>query len=307
MQKGVYCEIAAIASRDYKKAHNAAERLGIPTAYGSYEELLADEEIEAIYIPLPNHLHVEWTIKSLEAGKHVLCEKPLGRSLNEVEHLQSKARSFPHLKVMEAFMYRFHPQWQRIRTLIIEGTIGELRCIHSMFSYYNTDPKDIRNQAEIGGGGLLDIGCYCISLSRFLFNSEPRRVFGNIEYDPELRVDRLTVCTLEFEKGVSTFTCATQLMPHQRADIFGTHGRIEVEFPFTPPPDNSAAIVHLTGSERKEIVVEACNQYTLQGDLFSQAVINKTAPPTLLEDGVANMRVIDRIIESSQKGAWVNI
>jgi predicted dehydrogenase len=307
MQKGEHSQIAGIASRDLQKARTAAKELGIPKAYGSYEELLADKDIEAIYNPLPNHLHVEWTLKALEAGKHVLCEKPLGMNLQEVENLQKKVKKYPNLKVMEAFMYRFHPQWQRIRTLMDGGTIGRLRNIHAMFSYYNDNPRDIRNQADIGGGGLLDIGCYCISVSRFLFNSEPLRVSGSIEYDPKLKTDRLVSGILDFGESTSTFTCSTQLANHQHADVFGTKGRIEIEYPFTPPTDSSTKIVHHAGSEKKEIVFERCNQYTLQGDSFSRAIRDNTTVPTPLEDGVANMRVIERILESSRKGAWVKV
>jgi predicted dehydrogenase len=306
MQRGKYSEITAIASRDPGRAKKAAKKLGIPRAYGSYEELLADQEIAAVYIPLPNHLHVEWTIKSLEAGKHVLVEKPLGMNLKEVERLLERIKSFPKLKVMEAFMYRFHPQWKKVRELI-DGRIGNLRWIHSTFSYYNVNPMDIRNQADIGGGGLLDIGCYCISLSRFLFRSEPRRVCGSIEYDPKMRIDRLASAVLEFGNGISTFACSTQLANHQRGEVFGTRGRIEIEYPFTPPQHTSTKLIHREGESTREFVFEGCDQYKLQGDIFSRAILEDLAVPTPIEDGVANMRVIDRIIESSRKGAWVQV
>ena len=204
-------------------------------------------------------------------------------------------------------MYRFHPQWQTIRKLIHQGKIGELKHVNSFFSYFNINPLDIRNQAEIGGGGLLDIGCYCISLSRFLFKDEPHRVYGSIDYDPKLKIDRLTSGVLEFEKGRSTFTCSTQLSNHQFADVLGANGKIEIENPFTPSPGNSTTIVHHEGSGKKEITFEPCNQYTIQGDMFSQAILNKMAAPTPLDDAVANMRVIDKIVESSQSGRWVNM
>lgn len=307
MQGGKYSEISAIASRDLGRAKKAAKKLGIPRAYGSYEELLADHEIAAVYIPLPNHLHVEWTIKSLEAGRHVLVEKPLGMNLKEVESLQERIKSFSGLKVMEAFMYRFHPQWKNVRELLEKKRIGELRWIHSAFSYYNVNPMDIRNQADIGGGGLLDIGCYCISLSRFLFKSEPDRVCGGIEYDPGLKVDRLASAVMEFPQGMATFVCSTQLTNHQRAEVFGTRGRIEIEYPFTPPHDTSTKVIHREGESTKEFVFEGCNQYTLQGDLFSQAILENKNVPTPIEDGVANMRVIDGIIESSRIGTWVQV
>src|SRR5690348_16930138 len=236
MQQGTYCEIAGIASRSLEKAQAAAAQLGIPKAYGSYEELLGDPEIDAIYNPLPNHLHVPWSIKALQAGKHVLCEKPIALSAAEAEALAAEARKHPRLKVMEAFMYRHHPQWRHARQAVLDGGIGELRTIQSLFSYYLDDPTNIRNKAAIGGGGLMDIGCYNISLSRFIFAAEPRRVLGVIERDPDFGTDRLTSGMLEFDRGTATFTCSTQLAPYQRVHICGTAGRIEIEIPFNAPP-----------------------------------------------------------------------
>src|SRR5262245_39611191 len=232
MQRGQYCEIAAIASRDLAKAQAAAARLGIPKAYGSYEELLADPEIDAVYNPMPNHLHVPWSIKALEAGKHVLCEKPIALSSAQAQELVDAAKQYPALKVMEAFMYRHHPQWQRTKAIVSVGGIGSLRTIHSFFSYYNDDPTNIRNQSDIGGGGLMDIGCYNISLSRFIFGGEPQRVCGIVEYDPQLKTDRLASGMLDFGTGTATFTCSTQLANYQRVHIFGDKGRIEIEIPF---------------------------------------------------------------------------
>ena len=305
MQSGRYCEIAAIASRDLGRARAAADRLGIPKAYGSYEELLADPGIDAIYNPLPNHLHVPWSIKALEAGKHVLCEKPIALTAAEAQKLLDAARERPQLKVMEAFMYRHHPQWQRARQLVADGKIGELRTIQSFFSYYNADPADIRNVAEFGGGGLMDIGCYTISLSRFIFGSEPQRVCGIIEYDPQFKTDRLASGVLDFGRGTSTFTCATQLTPYQRVNIFGTEGRVEIEIPFNAPADRPCRMWHQYGSEVYEIVLDACDQYTIQGDLFSQAVLDDTPVPTPLEDAVANMKVIEALVQSAKRGTWI--
>ncbi len=302
MQLGKYCEITAIASRNLEKAQATAEQLAIARAYGSYEALLADADIDAVYIPLPNHLHVPWSIKALNAGKHVLCEKPIGLTAAQARELLTITRKYPQLKVMEAFMYRFHPQWQRVWQLVAAGKIGELRTIQSFFSYYNIDPDNIRNQAEAGGGGLMDIGCYCISLSRFLFGAEPRIVSGFMEYDPQFGVDRLTSGTLEFSKGISTFTCATQLLPYQQVNIFGTEGRLEIEIPFNAPSDRPCRIWHQRGSEIEEIAFDICNQYTIQGDLFSQAVLNNTEVPTPLEDAVANMQVIEALIKSAKSG-----
>ncbi|HEU4389331.1 MAG TPA: Gfo/Idh/MocA family oxidoreductase, partial [Blastocatellia bacterium] len=236
MQRGVYCEVLAIASRDLKKARAEAGRLSIPRAYGSYGELLADPDIDAIYNPLPNHLHVPWSMEAIAAGKHVLCEKPIALSSTEAESLVEAARRRPQIKVMEAFMYRHHPQWQRAKELVSAGAIGKLRVVNSFFSYYNDDPGDVRNIAEIGGGGLMDIGCYCISFARLLFGGEPRRVCGVVDYDPKFKTDRLASALLDFDEGTASFTCSTQLASYQRAQIFGTAGRIEIEIPVNAPP-----------------------------------------------------------------------
>ena len=304
MQIGEYSEVVSIASQSLLRGKAAAKQLGIPQAYGSYEELLTDDKIDAVYIPLPNHLHVPWTKKVLEAGKHVLCEKPIGLKTAEAEDLLAASKKHPHLKVMEAFMYRHHPQWQKTQQLVNEGKIGDLRTIHSFFSYYNADPGNIRNKAEIGGGGLMDIGCYCISLARFIFGCEPQRVLGKMEYDPEFKTDRLCSGLLEFGEHSSTFTCSTQLFPYQRVIIFGTRGRIEIEVPFNTPPDQPSRIWHQQDDKLEDIVFELCNQYTIQGDLFSQAVLNKTEVPTPLEDSVNNMRILDAVINSAESDAW---
>lgn len=304
MQRGQYCEVIAIASRQLERAQAAAHQLGIPKAYGSYAELLADPEIDAIYNPLPNHLHVPWSLKALEAGKHVLCEKPIALSAAEARQLLEAARQRPHLKVMEAFMYRFHPQWQKARQLVTDGWVGELRTIQTFFSYYLMDPQNVRNIAEIGGGGLLDIGCYCISLARFIFGAEPQRVLGIIEYDPQFKIDRLASGILDFGRGTATFTCATQLSPYQRVNIFGTQGRVEIEIPFNAPPDRPCRMWHEFQNEKSEIQFDICDQYTLQGDLFSLAILNDTPVPTPLEDAVANMEVIDRLVQSAKTGTW---
>lgn len=302
-----HAEIVAISSRDPEKARMAAGMLGIGKVYGSYEALLADPEIDVIYNPLPNHLHVPLSIQALEAGKHVLCEKPIGVDVADAERLLEASRRYPSLKVMEAFMYRFHPQWQRARQLVREGRIGKVRTIQSFFSYFNDDPANVRNREGMGGGGLLDIGCYSISLSRFLYEAEPRRVFGTIEMDPQFKVDRLASAILDFGEATSTFTCATQLMLYQSVNVIGTEGRIEIVVPFNPLPDLPARIVCHSGDGSEEITFDICNQYTIQGDLFSLAVINQTPVPTPLEDAIANMRVIDAVFESGKRDAWVGI
>lgn len=307
MQQGALCEVAAIASRKTEDARQAAARLGIPAAYGSYEELLEDDSIEAVYNPLPNHLHVEWSIRALEAGKHVLCEKPIGLSADEGQKLLDAAQAHPNLKVMEAFMYRHHPQWQHTRDVIRSGGIGELRTIQSAFCYHNTDPDNIRNMKDIGGGGLMDIGCYNISLSRFLFGAEPLRVLGTMEYDPEFGTDRLCSGIMEFENGTSTFTCSTQLESYQRVNAMGTAGRIEIEIPFNAPPGQACKVWIQNANAMSEWQSEPCDQYTIQGDLFSRAILDDSPVPTPLVDAVNNMRVLEGIVRSADENKWVSL
>ncbi len=300
-------EIVAIASRDLAQAQAFAAEAGIAKAYGSYEALLADPEIEVIYNPLPNHLHVPWSIRALEAGKHVLCEKPVGLNVAEAQQLLEAAKAHPKLKVMEAFMYRHHPQWQQAKHLVSTGKIGELKTIQSFFSYFNNDAGNIRNQADAGGGGLMDIGCYTISLSRFIFGAEPQRVCGLVDFDPNFQTDRLASALLDFGNGSATFTVSTQLTPYQRVNIFGTTGRVEIEIPVNAPPDQPCKIWYQSAAGIEEITFDLCDQYTIQGDLFSQAVRNDTAVPTPLEDAVANLKVIEALFQSARSGAWASV
>ncbi len=306
MQQGALSEITAIASRDADRARAAAELLGIPNSYGSYDELLADPDIDAVYNPLPNHLHVSLSIQALEAGKHVLCEKPIGLTSAEGQQLVDAGAAHPELKLMEAFMYRHHPQWQRARQIVADGGIGELRTIQTAFAYFNDDGQNIRNIAEIGGGGLMDIGCYAISLARFIFDAEPDRVVGIVEYDEAFGTDRLSSAMLDFGRGTSTFTCSTQLTPYQRVNIFGTSGRVEIEIPFNAPPDRPCRMWHETEGETLEIEFPVCDQYAIQGELMSRAILEDTAVPTPITDAVANMKVIEAVIQSSHSGGWVS-
>ena len=305
MQQCEHAEVPAIASRGLKNAEEVAAQLNLRTAYGSYEELLADPNIDAIYNPLPNHLHVPWSVKALRAGKHVLCEKPIALTESEAQKMLSVAQELPHLKVMEAFMYRHHPQWQRARELVVSGKIGEPWTIQSFFSYNNLDPDNIRNVAELGGGGLLDIGCYCISLSRFIFAREPQRVAGVMEYDPQFKIDRLASGILDFGIGTSTFTCATQLAPYQRVTIFGTKGRIEIEIPFNAPTQKKCRLWIYQGTECEEIILDVCDQYAEQCEQFSLAILEDKKVAYPLEDAVANMKVVDSIVRSAEQETWV--
>lgn len=308
MQRGEWCQVAAIASRDMRKAEKAAGDLGIPKAYGSYDELLADPEIEAIYNPLPNHLHVPWSIRCAEAGKHVLCEKPVALDANEARQLL-EAQVRTGVKIGEAFMVRTHPQWLRARELIRAGRIGALRSILGFFSYLNTDPGNIRNVLPWGGGGLMDIGCYPINTSRFIFGEEPRRVMALLERDPEMQVDRLTSGMLDFPSGQSVFTCGTQLVAYQRMQFFGTDGRIEIEIPFNAPPDRPCRIFVDDGSDLFGAGIQTeslpvCDQYTIQGDAFSRAIRGEGEVPVPLEDAIRNMAVIDALVRSAKSGRW---
>ncbi len=308
LQQSQYGRVTAIASRSLESARAVADELGIDKAYASYAALLADPEVDAVYNPLPNHLHVPWTLKALAAGKHVLCEKPIGLSSAEARQLLAASQQYPHLKVMEAFMYRHHPQWQWAQQAVLAGRIGTLQTIQSFFSYHNVDPHNIRNHAEIGGGGLMDIGCYCISLARFLFGTEPERAWGMQQLDPVFHTDYLFNGVLDFgQGGTSTFTCSTQLAPYQRVNILGTTGRIEIEIPFNAPPDKPCRLWYSTQGQTEEIRFEICNQYTLQGDCFAQAILNDTSVPTPLTDAVANMRVIEALVASAQSGSWSEI
>jgi predicted dehydrogenase len=304
-QRSVLGSVVAIASRELAHAKTEASKLGIERAYGTYDEVLADPNVDAVYIPLPNHMHVPWSLRALAAGKHVLCEKPIGLSVLEAEELANGAAAQPRLKTMEAFMYRFHPQWQTARQLVRDGRIGDLRTIDTQFSYYNDDPQNIRNQPGMGGGALMDIGCYPISLSRFLFAAEPVRIMSHVELDPTTQVDRLASAVLEFAAGTATFTVGTQIAPYQRVNIFGTAGRIEIEIPFNAPPDRPCRLWLQTGSSApEEIRFDICDQYTLQADAFARAILDDQPVPTPLTDAIANMRVIERIHASAASGTW---
>jgi predicted dehydrogenase len=306
MQNGKYSEVCAIASRNMAAAESAARELKIPRAYGSYDDLLADPEVDAVYNPLPNHLHVPWTLRALAAGKHVLCEKPIALSAAEAKRLWNESRKYPHLKVMEAFMYRFHPQWITTKELVRTGEIGELKTIHSFFSYHNVDPDNIRNKADLGGGGMMDIGCYCVSLSRYLFEAEPTRVVAHVKNDRVFGTDVLSSGILEFAGGTSSFSCSTQLAPYQRVHICGDKGRIEIEIPFNAPPDVKTRLWLVKGNESKVYEFEPVDQYTLQGDQFSLAILQDRDVPTPLDDAVKNMKVIEAVLESGRTSGWVN-
>ena len=309
MQQAQLCEVVAIASRDAARAERAAASLGLPRAHGSYEALLDDPDIDAIYNPLPNHLHVPWTRRAAERGRHVLCEKPIAPSAAEARQLV-EVRDRTGVKIQEAFMVRAHPQWQTARALVRDGRIGDVRAMVGVFSYYNVDPANIRNVPAFGGGALLDIGCYLVNTARFIFGREPLHVAGAVERDPEMGTDRLTSMLLDFGGAHLVGTCSTQMVPSQRIQVFGTRGRIEIPIPFNAPPDRPCHLVLDSGSDvfgggQERIELPVCDQYTLQGDLFSKAILEDTDAPEPLEDAVLNMLVIERLWEAGNPKSLV--
>jgi predicted dehydrogenase len=311
MQLGEWSEVAAIASRNLDKGQKAAAALDIPTVHASYEELLADPQIEAVYIPLPNHLHVPWSIKAAEAGKHVLCEKPLSLTAAEAKTLLP-VRDRMEVKIGEAFMVRTHPQWVRTQSLIRSGRIGELRAITGAFSYFNRDSANVRNVAAWGGGGIMDIGCYPITMSRFIFDEEPTRLAALVERDPDFETDRLASAILDFPSGQATLTCSTQLVPYQRMQFFGTKGRIEMEIPFNAPTERETRILIDDGRDvlGGGVVAETfpiCNQYTIQGDAFSRAIRENGDVPVPVEDAIKNMAVIEAVFRAGASGNWEEV
>jgi len=311
IQGSQYAELAAVASRDQDRASALANTLadneGPPLAFGSYEDLLGCNEVDAVYIPLPNHLHVPWSIKALEAGKHVLCEKPLGLNSGEVVQLQNSAEKFPGLQVMEAFMYRFHPQWVRVAELIESGALGRIEHVQASFTYNNTDGDNVRNMPGIGGGGLMDIGCYCISAARFVFGKEPLRVVGNLDWDPKFQTDRHASGMLDFGQGMASFQCSTQSHLSQMVKIIGDKGTLEVENPFFSREGVPSQLTLYRNDIEETIVVGEFNHYVYQVDAFCQAALNQLAAPTPLEDALGNMKVIDAIFASASENVWVTI
>lgn len=310
IQKSPHSHVVAIASRNGEKARAAADWLGIPGAYDSYEALLADPDIDAIYNPLPNHLHIPMTVAAAQAGKHVLCEKPIALHAQEAAQLRQCP---PDRIIMEAFMVRFHPQWHRAREIIRSGELGEIRAINAVFTYHNVDPANVRNQADIGGGGIMDIGCYPITAARYLFEGEPLRVVSLVERDQSFGTDRLASVIADFGGGRQlSFICSTQATPHQRVQVLGDKAKLEIVIPFNAPADERTAITIDTGrppdgSLARREILPACDQYTEQAEAFALAVLGEKPLPWGVEDAIASMRVIDAIFESEKTGAWAKV
>jgi predicted dehydrogenase len=304
-QKSERGEVAAIASRDEERSRAVAADLGIPKSYGSYEAILEDPDIDAVYIPLPNHLHAEWTMAAAAAGKHVLCEKPLALSAAQAQEMVD-ACAEAGVKLVEAFMYRLHPQWVTAREIVASGRLGALTAVHSFFSYNNTDPENIRNIADYGGGAAMDIGCYCINLSRMFFGAEPDEIQSVVYRHPEFGTDTLTSGMLRFGDAQATFTCSTMIEDYQRVHVFGTEGRLEIEIPFNAPEDRRHRLFLTHGGEppvapaTETIETEAANQYTLQADAFATAVLDNKDVPLSNADSIANMKVIEAVLSAGQ-------
>jgi predicted dehydrogenase len=307
MQKSGITTIDAIASRSLPRAEEAAARLGVPKAYGSYEALLGDPEIDAIYNPLPNHLHVPWAIRAAEAGKHVLCEKPIGLTASEAQALIA-ARDRTGVKIQEAFMVRTHPQWLKAIDLCRAGELGGLRSYLGYFSFYNNDPANVRHVPAFGGGALMDVGCYLVLTSRLLFGEEPRRVLALMTHDPVCKVDVTTSLILDYPSGQAIGTCSMRTVPYQRVQMFGTTRRLEIEIPFNAPPDRPCRLWtdtgDLFGAGRQDLQVGVCDQYQVQGDAFSQAVLDGSDVPHPLESSLQNMRIIDALVRSAATSTW---
>jgi predicted dehydrogenase len=299
-------DVRAIASRSKEKAETAAHGMGIPKAYGSYEELLADREIEAVYIALPNNLHAEWVMKAADAGKNVLCEKPFAMNAAEAERAIRYAEKKGVL-VMEAFMYRFHPQWQRARELVRIGEIGEVHSIATTFSYSNREPNNIRNRLDTGGGAIQDIGCYAISCSRFIMGSEPRRVVSFIRRDPDFGTDALSSGILDFGHGRALFSAGTQSFGLQRVEVLGSAGTLVVPLPFNAPADVPAQLVVTTGIGARTVSFPAVDQYGLMFEAFSRALRAGGPVPTPPQDAIDNMRVEDALFRSELSGGWEEV
>jgi predicted dehydrogenase len=308
IQRAEHCDVVAITSRDLAMAERVAAELAIPTAHGSYEALLADSNVDAIYVPLPNHLHAAWSIAAIEAGKHVLCEKPLAMTVRDAERMIEAAER-AGVKLMEAFMYRLHPSWVAAREIVASGRIGRLKTVHSWFSYYNDDPANIRNVLAAGGGALYDIGCYSVNLSRMLFGGEPTGVDAIVVRDPLNGTDVVTSGILAFGDGLASFTCSTRVEDDQRVDIYGTAGRISIEIPFNIPPDRPTRVFVTAGGEppvapdTETLTFETADPYTVEAEAFALAVLEGRPVPVPPRDAIGNLRVIERILASAPPDA----
>lgn len=310
IMKSEHSQVVALGSRDLGRAQEALKTLGLPNAkaHGSYEALFADPNVDAIYNPLPNHLHVPMTLAAARAGKHVLCEKPISITAREAEELRTAPRD---ILITEAFMVRYHPQWQRAREIVRSGELGELHLVRGAFFYYLDDPTNVRNLADIGGGGLLDVGCYCVIAGRYFFQAEPKRVVALVDRDPTFKTDRLASVIADFGNGRQlSFVCGTQTAGRQTVELLGTKANLEIVIPFNAPLGEKTAITVGSGPQRdlyRREVIPEIDQYTAQAEAFALAVLGKTKPPYGVEDAITQMRVLDAIFRSEKSGAWETV
>jgi predicted dehydrogenase len=319
IRESASAEVVAIASRSLDRAQDAAARLGIATAHGSYAALLENPAVDVVYNPLPNHLHASWTVRAAESGKHVLCEKPIGLTAAEAETIRT-ARDRARVAIQEAFMIRTHRQWIAAIDYVRSGQLGHVNAVTGAFSFFNANPENIRNVAAFGGGALLDIGCYLVQSSRWIFDREPERVVALVDRDPATSVDRVSSMLMDFGRpasdvsperrsGHAVATCSTQQTPYQRVQILGTSGRLEIEIPFNAPLDRACRVfvgdgTDPTGASARTLDIPPCNQYVVEVERFSRAILDGTPVPLPLEDSIANMRVLDAVVRSAASGAW---
>jgi predicted dehydrogenase len=310
IMKSPHSEVVALASRDLGMAKAALRQLGLPNgrAYGSYEDLLSDPDVDAVYNPLPNHLHVPITLAAARAGKHVLCEKPISITAKEAEELRAAPRD---ILITEAFMVRYHPQWHRAREIVRAGELGDVRLVRGAFFYYLDDPANVRNLPDIGGGGLLDVGCYCVIAGRYFFDTEPKRVVALVDRDPVFKTDRLASVIADFGNGRQlSFVCGTQTAGRQSVEILGTKANLEIVIPFNAPLGQQTAITVGSGLQRdlyRREIIPAVDQYTAQAEAFALAVLGERKLPYGIEDAISQMRVLDAIFRSEKSGAWEDV
>lgn len=295
------CELRAVASRRRDRAAQVAAQHEIPIAFGSYEELLADPTIDAVYLPLPNHLHAPWIMAAADAGKHILCEKPLTLDAAQAEAVTAHCRDRGVL-LMEAFMYRFHPAWVEARRLIAEGAVGRILDVAIWFAFRTVCSDDYRLVPEQGGGALLDVGCYAVNVSRMLLGDDPVAVHAAARLDPRTGVDMTVSAVLDYGDAHCTFTCSMEHEPDHRVRIHGTRGWLSIADPFNCPPDHVTTITIATGgdahphqSSHRSIAVASADQYGLEATAFAQAFLNGEPPPLSPEDSISNMRLLDRL------------
>ena len=308
--------LLALASRDLAKAQAVAQTLGIPRVYASYEALLADPQVDAVYVPLPNQLHFEWALRCLQAGKHVLCEKPLCLSADQVSQLCA-ARDRTQRHIEEGFGFRNHPQWAKLDELLASDAIGPVRAVHATLAKQFLDPLDVRNNPATGGGALYDLGSYAISACNLIFKRQPARVVAALERDPTFGIDRLSSAILDYGNAHALLTVATQSGPcnwgtHQQLSVLGANGWLRLTFPYAHGRP-SACQIELGDSSSvgsfptQTFHFEPANQYTLQIERFSRLLLGHEAPSWPIEDALHTLRVIEALFVSAHSASWQSL